>query len=162
MAALRESLKSDPVGISTLKVLGNASTLQYESEQLDEVFASYTGYGFYPQPFGRNNNPPAGLVFDAYFKALCHTESYKGPLSSFVEEFKPSPGELIVSLHRVADMPYWHDSMTENPLMHYRDRLDKPVKFLLRDEEGNTHRINVSFDIPTTEGSRNRLVVNFQ
>ncbi len=151
-----------PVGISTLKVLGNASTLQYESEQLDEVFGSYTGYGFYPQPFGRTDNPPAGLVFDAYFKALCHTESYKGPSSSFVEQHRPSPGQLIVSLHRVADMPYWHDSMTEDPLMHYRERLDGPVTFLLRDEEGNRHRFDVSFDTPTREDSRNRLVVNFQ
>ncbi|QXH93558.1 hypothetical protein HU749_022350 [Pseudomonas ogarae] len=151
-----------PVGMATLKVLGNASTLQYESEQLDETFASYTGYGFYPQPFGREDSPPTGLVFDAYFRALCNTLNYEGPSSAFVEQHRPSPGQLIVSLHRVADMPYWHDSMATDPLMRYRERLNSPVRFLLRDEEGNRHRFDVSFDIPSREDSRNRLLLNFQ
>ncbi|WHS58960.1 hypothetical protein [Pseudomonas sp. G2-4] len=152
----------EPVGMATLKILDNASTLQYESEQLDETFASFTGYGFYPQPFGREDNPPTGLVFDAYFRAMCHTLNYKQPSTDFVEQYRPGRGELLVSLHRVPDMPYWHDSMAEDPLMHYRERLDGAVRCLMRDEEGNTHRFDVSFDVPSRVDSRNRLLINFQ
>ncbi|MCM2464456.1 hypothetical protein HGO40_29020 [Pseudomonas sp. CG7] len=151
-----------PVRMATLKVAGNASTLQYESEQLDEVFASYTGYGFYPQPFGREDNPPTKLVFDAYFRVLCHDLNYDGPSSDFIEQHRPSPGELIVSLHRVADMPYWNDGMTEEPLMKYRERLDTPVDFTLTDVEGNRHRMSVSFEIPSKADSRNQLLINFR
>lgn len=147
---------------STLKVLGNASTLQYESEQLEETFASFTGYGFYPQPAGRTDAPPVSLVFDAYLTALWEALSYNEPSSSFEELYKPGPGELIVSMHRVADLPYWHDSMAPELLIGFRERLDGPVRFELRDEEGNLHRFDVGFEVSTREDSRNQLIVNFQ
>ncbi|WP_166367088.1 hypothetical protein [Pseudomonas akapageensis] len=150
-----------PVVFSKLEVEGSASSIQWESEQLEETFFSYTGYAFFPKGIGVEE--PAGLTFDAYFRALVLNADYKPFKTSFDGNKQPSPGELIVSLHRVADMPYWHDSMAAGDRYKlFRERLDPAVVFVLLDEEGNRHRLRISFDDPSREDSRNRLNLSIQ
>lgn len=154
-----------PVNFMTLTIEANISTIQWESEFLEETFFSYTGYAFYPaRSFGNIPKPPSGLSFDVYFRAMV-TEL--APLETIDTELvdikRPSPGELIVSLHRVANMPYWYDGKAgSNPKKQFRKMLDPGVYFVLLDEEGNRHRLLIGFDAPTNEDSRNQLIFNPQ
>ncbi|MNP39144.1 hypothetical protein D3C76_1327030 [compost metagenome] len=86
---------------------------------------------------------------------------YKKALSSqFVNGKEPSPGELIVSLRRTDDMKYWYDRMAEgDQRKFYRKQMDPAMRIALLDEEGNRHALSVSFEPPTLEGSRNKLVL---
>lgn len=150
-----------PVGFATLRIEDNISTIQWESDQVDETFFSYTGYAFNPANYQNSDSPaPDGLSFDPYFRALMRTTYGASADASFVTGKQPSPGELIVSLHRVDDMPYWYDAMAEgNKVKLYRSLLDPGVTFVLLDEEGNRHRLQISFDSPSIGDSRNKLIL---
>ncbi|OCR24120.1 hypothetical protein AFK24_15250 [Pseudomonas syringae] len=152
-----------PVLFATLRVENNTSTIQWESEYCEETFFSYTGYAFYPAPYRANNAPPDGLSFDIYYRALLSVSSLDEVDRSIVSGKEPSPGELIVSLHRVPDMKYWHDGLAGgDELKKFRRILDRPVVFVLLDEEGNRHRVQIGFDAPTIDDSRNRLMLTLQ
>ncbi|WP_341520419.1 hypothetical protein AABC73_18520 [Pseudomonas sp. G.S.17] len=152
-----------PVLFATLKIESNTSTVQWESEYCEETFFSYTGYAFYPAPFRANNAPPDGLSFDIYYRALLGVLSLDDVDRDFVLNKEPSPGQLIVSLHRAPDMTYWHDGMAGGDEQKmFRRILDRPVIFVLLDEEGNRHRVQIGFDAPTIDDSRNRLMLNLQ
>lgn len=157
----RLSYKKPPftqVAFSTLEMEGNISTIQWESENLEEQFFSYTGFAFYPQRYRGNDTPPVGLSFDPYYRTMLTTLGI-GPVDEqFNGDSIPAPGELIISLHRVADMPYWHDGLADgDPLKLYRQRLDRPLVFVLLDEEGNRHRLQIAFFSPSLDDSRNQL-----
>ncbi|MEE1920601.1 hypothetical protein V0R50_09120 [Pseudomonas sp. 148P] len=157
----RNSLYTVP--FSTLEVESNASTLQWESEQMDETFFSFTGYGFYPYPGPGNDKPPVRLEFDPYFRALDRNAAGTPIRQDFEDSHRPSPGELMVSLHRSMDMTYWYDEMAEGDENRmYRQMLDGPVVFVMRDVEGNRHRLQVGFPSPSLIDSRNTLVLNIQ
>jgi hypothetical protein len=158
-------LNTYPVNFMTLTIESNISTIQWESEFLEETFFSYTGYAFYPaRSFGNVPKPPSGLSFDIYFRGMVTEVADVGMIDTELVDIKrPSPGELIVSLHRVANMPYWYDGKAgSNPNKQFRKKLDPGVYFVLLDEEGNRHRLLIGFDAPTNEDSRNRLVFNPQ
>lgn len=147
-----------PIAFATVEFERNISTIQWESEFLEEKFFSYTGCAFYPMPYRGDNRRPDGLSFDVFYRALVQTVSASPVEEQFHGEAGPAPGELIFSLHRVADMPYWYDAMAGGePLHDYRARLDPPVVFVLLDEEGNRHRLQVGFAPPAVTDSRNQL-----
>ena len=152
-----------PVPFATLQIEENCSTMQWESEQMAETFFSYTGYAFYPYPFSGYDEPPPRLSFDTYFQRLGR-EALGTPIrEEFEGDFTPSPGQLLVSNHRVADMRYWYDDMAEgDPNKRFREKLDKPVIFVLLDVYGNRHRLAVGYESPTEEDSRNTLVLKIQ
>jgi hypothetical protein len=152
-----------PVAFSTLEMEGNVSTIQWESEYLEETFFSYTGFAFYPQRYRGNDEPPAGLSFDVYYRMMLTALDVSPVAEDFPGDVKPSPGELIFSLHRVPDMPYWHDGLAGGDKMKmYREHLDPPVVFVLLDEEGNRHRLQVSFPSSSIDDSRNQLKLSVQ
>lgn len=152
-----------PVSFATLEVEGNISTIQWESEALEETFFSYTGLAFYPARFRGSDLPPAGLSFDVYYRAMLVTQGAKPLSTQFHGGKKPSPGRLLVSLHREADKAYWHDGMAQGDNSRlYRKRLDPPVILVLLDEEGNRHRLQVGFQAPSIDDSRNLLILNVQ
>lgn len=158
-------LNTYPVNFMTLMIEANISTIQWESEFLEETFFSYTGFAFYPaRSFGNVPKPPSGLSFDVYFRGMFKELAPADTIETELVDIKrPSPGELIVSLHRVANMPYWYDGKAgPDPYKQFRKMLDPGVYFVLLDEEGNRHRLLIGFDAPTNEDSRNRLVFNPQ
>lgn len=158
-------LNTYPVNFMTLTIEANISTIQWESEFLEETFFSYTGYAFYPaRSFGNIPKPPSGLSFDVYFRGMVTELALLETIDTELVDIKrPSPGELIVSLHRVANMPYWYDGKAgSDPNKQFRKKLDPSVYFVLLDEEGNRHRLQIGFDAPTKEDSRNGLVFNLQ
>ena len=147
-----------PIAFATVEFEGNISTIQWESEFLEEKFFSYTGYAFYPKPYRGSDRRPGGLSFDVFYRSLVQRVSATPVDEQFPSDIGPAPGELIFSLHRVADMPYWYDGMAGgDPLREYRARLDRPVVFVLLDEEGNRHRLQVAFLPSTLPDSRNQL-----
>lgn len=152
------------VPFATLRIERNCSTIQWESEQIEELFFSYTGHAFYPAVYQDGiTNPPARLTFDIYFRLLHELVGASPIRMEFEPNQQPSPGELMVSLHRVADMPYWYDGMAEgDEEKHFRALLDPPMVFVMLDMEGNRHRLMIGFQPPTLDFSRNTLVLNVQ
>ena len=150
-----------PVLFSTMLIEGNTSTIQWESELVDETFFSYTGYAFNPANYENSDSPvPEGLSFDPYFWGLAR--GYERTLdTSFIESKKPAPGELIFSLHRTDDMKYWYDGLAEGSERKlYRKLMDPGVDFVLLDEEGNRHSLSIAFESPFLENSRNKLILS--
>ncbi|WP_030131405.1 hypothetical protein [Pseudomonas sp. QTF5] len=149
-----------PVGFATMSVEGNVSSIQWESDQVDETYCSYTGCAFNPANYTNSDSPVAkNISFDPYLWALMR-DVYPTELdTSFRGGNPPGPGQLMVSLHRVHDMPYWYDKMAEGDEHKlYRARLDPAMIFVMLDEEGNRHKLRIGFDAPTLDESRNRLV----
>ncbi|MFJ4375664.1 hypothetical protein ACIP1T_24030 [Pseudomonas japonica] len=154
-----------PMPFATLRIERNVSTIRWESEQMDETFFSFTGYAFHPyrSNFSGIDQRPTGLTFDAYFLALNRLAAATPPRVPFEPGKQPSPGELIVSLQRVDDMTYWYDGMAAGqPNRMFRSQLDAPVVFVLLDVEGNRHRLQVSFQPPSTNDNRNYLNLSIQ
>lgn len=151
-------LNTYPVRFMTLQIEKNISTIQWESELLDETYCSYTGYAFYPASSLNSDAPaPEGLSFDLYLRNLLK-ELGKSLSYDFEGDARPSPGELIVSLHRKDDIKFWYDGMAgDNEHRRYRALLDPSILFVLLDEDGNRHRLQIGFAPPDTLDSRNRL-----
>lgn len=150
---------SYPVLFTTMYVEDNISTIQYESELIEETFCSYTGCAFYPAKNENSDSPaPEGVSFDPYILGLARLNG-KQLDTAFVKNKEPAPGELMVSLHRVDDFKYWYDGMANGDKRKlYRQHLDPAVIFVLRDEEGNIHKLRIGFESPTQKDSRNTLI----
>ena len=149
-----------PVRFSTLQIEKNISTMQWESELIEETFFSYTCYAFYPANGANSDSPaPEGLSFDVYLRQLLK-ETGKVLSGAFEGGSKPSAGELLISLHRAHDVKFWYDGMAGGDVHRlYRKILDPAIIFVLLDEDGNRHRLQVGFAPPSTADSRNRLVL---
>lgn len=133
----------------------NFSTIQWESDMLEEHMFSYTGYAFYPlTDNGDAGAAPTTLTFDP--KLLELNDILKKLLENMPldESYTPSRGQLIVSMHRTDDIKY---VVRSDPK---RKHLDKSVRFSLLDVNGNLHKLAVSFDSPTNPDSRNKLVLS--
>jgi len=152
------------IPFATMFIEANCSTIQWESEQIDELFFSFTGHAFYPAVYGEHDKPPARLTFDPYYRLL-HQQQGGLPIREEFESvlYRPAPGELMISLHRVDDMTFWYDEMAYGDKDRmYRQLLDQPLIFVLIDMEGNRHRLAVGFPSPTQDDSRNTLMINRQ
>lgn len=146
----------DASGFATLRVDNNTSTIQWESELLDETYFSKTTFALYPKH--RLDPPsPTEMSFDPYLGALMHEVGHSPPDTDF-HSYPPSPGELTVGLQRLDDVTYWYDGQAhDNKAKLFRKRLDKPVLFNMLDENGTRHRVQIGFSDPSLEGSRNHL-----
>ncbi|CAI8932411.1 hypothetical protein [Pseudomonas sp. IT-P4] len=147
----------------TSSIEANISSLQWESELLDEKFFSYTGCAFNPANYEGSNSPvPEGLSFDPYLWGLIRERRKK--LNPVFEDGKePAAGEFVVSLHRVDDMPYWYDGMANGDERKlFRKNLEPGLKITLLDIDGNRHALQVSFESIDKEDSRNKLVLRRQ
>lgn len=145
-----------PVNFRTC-TLSAASAVRWESEQLYETYFSYLAYAFNPP----GEDTPTGLTIDGRLLAMAVELGYTGLKADFVDHKVPGKGQLMISLHRVPDMPYWHDKMAKGQIhKQYRAALDAPLQIELFDEEGNLHRLRVDFEGRTILDSRNKLVLN--
>jgi hypothetical protein len=147
----------DEMGFATMSIEANASTFQWESELLDETFFSFTSWAFRGK--SRVDEPePKTLFYDSYLGRFMDEVGHARPDTS-LHNRPPSPGQLVIALHREDDVPYWYDGMADDHrLKQFRKVLDKPVIYVFRDENGNRHRVQIGFDDPTSPDSRNRLV----
>ncbi|MCJ8205296.1 hypothetical protein [Pseudomonas sp. RGM2987] len=150
----------DPILFSTLLIENNISTIQWESELIDETYFSYTGYAFNPANFENSDSPaPEGLSFDPYLWGMMR--GYQKDLKTSFDGEPPGQGELVISLHRTDDVEYWYDGRAGGDKRKlYRQKLDPAVHLVLLDEEGNRHSLAVAFESPTREDSRNKLVLS--
>lgn len=149
----------DRVLFATLSIEKNISTIQWESELIDETFFSYTGYAFNPANFENSDSPsPEGLSFDPYLWGLMR--GYQKQLKTSFDKGGPAAGELLISLHRTDDMQYWYDGRANgDKRKFYRQQLDPDIHLVLLDEDGNRHSLAIGFEPPSEEDSRNTLVV---
>ncbi|WP_434574621.1 hypothetical protein J3P88_08015 [Pseudomonas sp. Z3-6] len=150
----------DQVLFATLSIENNISTVQWESELIDEVFFSYTGYAFHPANYENSDSPvPEGLSFDPYLWSLMR--NYQKNLKTSFDGERPAPGELIISLHRMDDVKYWYDGLASGDKRKmYRQQLDPGIYLVLLDEEGNRHSLAVGFASSSKENSRNTLILS--
>ena len=102
------------------------------------------------------------MTFDIDYRRLLKTVSPDLTIDTALQEgMKPANGELIISLHRVPDMPFWHDGKAGgDEKKMFRKLLDRPLILVLLDQEGNRHRVQVKFPSASESDSRNALVVS--
>ncbi|MBF4557655.1 hypothetical protein H7698_16380 [Pseudomonas sp. p50] len=150
-----------PVLFATSVIENNLSTIQWESELIIERYFSHTGYAFNSANYEDRDSPaPKGLSFDPYFWRLAKHSRRKLD-TSFAANKQPSPGEMIVSLHRLDNLMYWYDGLAGGDAYKlYRKHLDPGMRFFLIDEEGNRHSLSVAFESGTIEDSRNKLILS--
>jgi len=149
----------DQVLFTTLTIKNNVSTMQWESELLDETYFSYTGYAFNPTNFENSDSPsPEGLTFDPYLWGMMR--GFQKKLNTAFSGKGPAQGELIISMHRADDIPYWYDGQANGDKRRlYRQQLDPGIDIILLDEDGNRHALTIAFDSRSGEDSRNRLIL---
>jgi len=135
----------------------NVSTIRWESEHLAETYFSYTGMAFYPNY--DDTPPPAEMNFDVNLLLMAKTQAAE--LDERLDARKPvERGELVIGVYRVSDFKFWHDGMGGAD-ERYRERLDLPVDFELVDQEGNPHKLRISF--PTSgKGARNKPLLSLR
>lgn len=121
------------------------STLQFESDVLEETMASFTGQAVYLV----DQAEPKFLKFDSRLLAL-RPKLIDMPI---VSGYKPSPGEVIISMHRVDDFAYLTKDQSD------RQDLYRALNFNLTDVDGNFHGITISFEDPSNVDSRNTLLL---
>ena len=126
------------------------STIQWESDVLEETMFSYTGSAFFP-PTG---NSPKHLAFDPQLVSMNGNLTAKLAALEIDTAYSPSAGQLLVSLHRTDDVSYLSRS---NPV---RIKLYKGVDFEFQDVYGNFHGIKIAFSDPSGENSRNDLILS--
>lgn len=127
----------------------NKSTIRWASQQYEDHYCSYTGFAF-SRADGKEADE--GLLFDGLlFRMASHREHSLPSL----EGENVAPGELLISLHRRSGFKFWDDIQTGEP---YRASLERPLELELIDQEGNLHRLRLSFGIDEADG-RNGLTV---
>ena len=128
----------------------NQSTIQWESDVLEETMFSYTGSAFFP-PIG---NAPKYLRFDPQLISMNENLIAKLATLEVDTAYSPSAGQLLVSLHRTDDVSYLSRSNA------VRIKLYKGVDFEFQDVYGNFHGIKIAFPNASGENSRNDLILS--
>lgn len=139
--------------LPTVEETVNTSMILWESEQLEEVMFSWTGYIFEPNGAGdeRGNVTQENICFDPNLAAvLGEAESVVIPIK---DNDPVAPGTLYISLHRSDVVPY------KGPSDVNRKKLPAFIRVLLIDTLGNPHKLMISFLSESTVGRRNRLMV---
>jgi len=117
----------------------SASMLRWESEQIEESFATYTGIAFKPR---RPAEAPAvreGVQYQAELQLLTQEPGIQVALDpAFKGQEGPSEGSMLVTLDRLSNFPYWSPP-------RYRDVLDGSMKFTVTDNYGTAHRLRILF-----------------
>ncbi|MCO7514906.1 hypothetical protein NJF44_08320 [Pseudomonas guariconensis] len=136
----------------------HCSMIRWESEQLAESFASYTGFAFKPKRHPDARPASTGIQYQAQLQLLA-LESPEAVLDyNFKGHETVSEGTLLLSLDRVPDWPFWYDRGVKT----YRQVLDRPMTFTLLDNYGSPHRLKVSFELSGSQDHRNILGWDFQ
>lgn len=150
--------KMETVKFATLKLEGGAASVRWESEQVDEVFFSYLACAFKPMRAPGLAEEPAKLMEEAMLTAMAKELKYTGIKKDLIQGKEPGAGDVLFVLHRLDNMPYWHDARAgSDETKKFRETLDEPLILVLYDERGTLHRLRIGFPEPSVDDSRNTL-----
>lgn len=122
----------------------NKSMVEWESENYEETFASYTGFTL---------SRTGKMQFDGVLVKMAQARGLV--LKDAIEDY--SEGTLVVSLNRVSDFPF--GDVAEHPQdIEDRTSLQSEFKFMLIDINGNRHKLSVDFG--GGQDGRNKLVLS--
>ncbi|UFH48279.1 hypothetical protein [Pseudomonas sp. KNUC1026] len=149
------------------------SLVRWQSEAMEEIFFSYTGYVFWPD--GANETPESlKIKYDPWLAWLARTRNFELP-EKLTGSDGYSAGHLLIALHRTWPFKFWFDDEEED--VEAPEQFKKftarfglvnkpegggwtstpyPLKAVLTDVQGNRHRLNISWK----SGSRNELEVD--
>ncbi|UXH41388.1 hypothetical protein [Pseudomonas promysalinigenes] len=117
----------------------SASMIRWESEQLAESFASYTGIAFKPRRPEDAPLTPEGVQYQAELQLLAREPDIQVALDpEFKNQDRPSAGAMLITLDRVSNFKYWSP-------VKYRVTLDEAMKFTVTDNYGTTHKLKILF-----------------
>nr|WP_314618153.1 hypothetical protein [uncultured Pseudomonas sp.] len=136
----------------------STSMLKWESEQLEETFATYTGIAFKPRRPEDAPQVPAAVQYQAELQLLAAEAAinYTQLDYRFKGQEDVTSGALLITLDRISNFAYW-DSWQG---AHYRNVLQDSVRFTVTDNYGNPHKLRLLF---TGEGAgRNRVELRLQ
>ena len=121
----------------------SSSMIKWESEQLDETFASYTGFAFKPLRAEEAPAIPPGVNYQAEMELLSKEEAvnFSGLDYAFKGQEEVSAGEILITLDRTSSMLFWDDYAGTN----YREVLKESMKFTVIDNYGNVHKLRLLF-----------------
>ncbi|MEN5305394.1 hypothetical protein [Pseudomonas sp. TWI628] len=155
--------KLETIKFATCEPEGAATSIRWESDQVKEKRFSYLGCIFKELPVPNKPEKPHKFYKEQMLTDLAAAVNYNGIKQEVIEGKEPGPGELIIMLHRLADMPYWYDGRAngDETRMH-RITLDQPMMLVLYDMRGTRHRLRIGFPEPTVEDSRNQLILSVQ
>ncbi|RCL25638.1 hypothetical protein C6A77_13635 [Pseudomonas sp. AFG_SD02_1510_Pfu_092] len=124
-------------------VFDSMSMVMWESEQLDETFASYTGLAFKPRRPEEATEIPPGVNYQAELQLLAQEDSvnYSELDYAFKGQEEVTAGAVLVTLDRTSKLPFWDDHGTTK----YREVLNSSVKFTVTDNYGNKHPLRLLF-----------------
>ncbi|MBI6945058.1 hypothetical protein JET76_27470 [Pseudomonas putida] len=126
----------------------HVSVLKYESELLDETFASYVGVAYVPRVLpGRTAD--RRIEYQAQMELLALQQAGTPLNREFATGEHFSAGTLLVSLERVSDMRFWYDQQD----IRWREALSKPLYFTLIDNYGTQSALYINWGQQLDDGS---------
>ncbi|MBH3453498.1 hypothetical protein I5Q41_02165 [Pseudomonas monteilii] len=132
----------------------SASMIKWESEQLAESFATYTGIAFKPRRPEEAPLMPEGVQYQAELQLLSQEPGIQVALDpKFKGQDRPSEGAMLITLDRVSNFNYWSP-------VKYRNKLDGAMNFTVTDNYGTKHKLKILFG-GGTDG-RNYLELGLQ
>ncbi|KPZ24852.1 Uncharacterized protein ALO40_01573 [Pseudomonas syringae pv. viburni] len=140
-----ETLKFLPVGA---KEIPNKSIILWESEQLDEIMFSFTGYIFDDSAEAADAKK---IGFDKVELNAIMNSAESLDINVRTDVFEK--GKLVITLHRTWPIEY----VAAGDGTTARDYLSGSLAVGLIDNQGNAHKRRVSF-LPDGVGRRNRLM----
>ncbi|MCE5979900.1 hypothetical protein [Pseudomonas sp. JR33AA] len=126
----------------------HVSVLRYESELLDETFASYVGVAYVPRVLpGRTAD--RRIEYQAQMELLALQQAGTPLNREFATGEHFSAGTLLVSLERVSDMKFWYDQQG----IRWREQLSEPLYFTLIDNYGTESALYINWGQELNDGS---------
>ncbi|MBA6097008.1 hypothetical protein H4C80_07665 [Pseudomonas juntendi] len=132
----------------------NSSMIRWESEQANETFASYTGFGFNPRRRADAPEMHEGVEYSGKLQLLTLEPSvaYTRLDYALKGQYQIPRGTLLLTLDRTSAFPFWQATAGD-----YRKILDKPLSFTLTDNYGSAHSLMVTFRLGTDGRNELRL-----
>lgn len=136
----------------------SCSMLKWESEQLDETFASYTGVAFKPRRPEEATDLLPGVNYQAELQLLTREPevNFTSLDYGFKGQEEVTSGAILVTLDRTSSLTFWGDWRETN----YRQVLKDAIKFTITDNYGNKHKLRLLFS--GEQDARNYLELKLQ
>lgn len=136
----------------------SCSMLKWESEQVDETFASYIGVAFKPRRPEEASELVPGVNYQAELQLLCEEPAvnFKNLDYGFKGQDEVTTGAILVTLDRTSTLTFWNDYGDTQ----YRQVLQDAIKFTITDNYGNKHKLRLLFS--GEQDARNYIELKFQ
>lgn len=149
---LEQQVNTLPVRIVRLQIHSDGPPIKWESEQNDEDLFSYIGVALIKDASTHRGLQFASVVYEP---VLYLPKEFNGvPQHSLIKHGSaPGPGRLLLSVNRVMDVFYRQRAQIKETLGAFD--FEQPTVLSLWDEDGNCHKLQVSFE----ELNRDKLQV---